>query len=171
MSGRKRSCSIARLMVIVSIIAAESGSMRALSGNHFFELAIFVLPLLNFMALGIPKLRPGHPAWLFWVGFEVVGAILIGLIFFLGWYAPLFLFHPVISLQESGWIPQSVNESPEQLAVVVVGVVAMYALPQLLAAVLAGWLWSRYQIVRRPRATDVPAEPEVDLARGQEIEI
>jgi hypothetical protein len=165
--------SIARLMVVVSIVAIDCGILRA-AWDNFIEIAVIFLPTLNFMVLGFSKMWQSPKSRPFWIGFEVAATSLIGVIWLLIWIAPMFISYPAEWLSDNRWIYLSDKKVHSAIIAVLylTWIAIFYALPQLLAAWFVGWLSARYRFVieRRPRAADAQVGVDVDLANGRLIE-
>ena len=145
--------SILHLMWIISLVAIDCGLLRASWDSYFFASLIMTLPILNIMLLAIPKLRRGQVSRLFWIAFDAIGVILLGLIFFLNWYDRYIVLDPMLWLINKGWI--SAGNDPTSLAIECTCVVAIYAPPQFLLAWLGGCLNARYRVVIERRSHSV----------------
>jgi hypothetical protein len=160
---------IGRLMAVVVFIAVNCGVMRSVWGT-VGPLGIIVfglMPMANLLAAGlIVALRRSwtsggvRPSW---VGFAVFGlaamaayAVLCLLDLVIG-YLNVFV-RPIEAIFQGGgpWM---------DVIVVLIGFPIMWAalaLPQLAVALLGGWLWGRYRLVRRePRVPSDSLHPQV----------
>lgn len=148
----KRRFSIALLMTIVCFIATDIALMRAAFqkasrwGPSSGYLAI-VLPMANLLLLVLPKLRRSHPERWFWIGFEVVGWGVIGVLGYMDQYAKMTLFIPYEWMRSFNLYPFL---SAPDVALTYAFFVVLHTPPQLLLAWLGGrvsaWL-ARHRVV------------------------
>lgn len=132
--------SIRFLMVVVLLVAADFGIVRGLWGSPFPPgVALAVIPMANLLILAWPK----SPARRFWVGFELVGWIVILTIVWLGFYGRQVLFAPMIRLEGMKIVPRE----SENLPLLIAEFIVIYTVPQVLLAWFGGWLSSRYKIL------------------------
>jgi hypothetical protein len=155
----KKRFSISLLMLVVVMIAVDFAIIRECMFGGPLELALAVLPSSNVLLLVLPNLRRADDFRRFWVMFEVVGWLMLLVVF--AWFtwmdrdivlAPITLFYGF-------HVPDTTDSFPSVL------IVAIYMSPQLLVAWVAGWLNTRYQvlIVRRPGVgTSLSPTPAVE---------
>jgi hypothetical protein len=162
MIGKIGRFSIFHLMAIILLVAIDCGLLRASWETSFFVLFLMILPTLNVILLGLPRLRSGRRGRGFWIGFDTVGVVLVSLLTFSYFLNPVITFWPLIWLREHDWI----SEKTTVLFLIAIAVVmTIYALPQLLLASFVGWFCDGYRlvIVHHPRSTDsVPSTSAVE---------
>jgi hypothetical protein len=104
------------------------------------EVGIVTLPMANLLLMAVPRLgRRGAARW-FWIGFEAAGWLSVLAVGFLSWRytKPFFwLITPVVGYTGS------MNEVVAKTLIISFAVVA-YTIPQILVALLGGWLASRF---------------------------
>lgn len=155
------SFSIAILMAATAIAAVDCavmGFIRA-DGTLSGDSALGVLPMASLLSLvGLHVLeravrrRESHP---FWVGFEVVGWMAV----FLYMSGCLFIPRFAMDYLQTAMDLISSDGAPEWLDLMFIG--ALLSVPELLPALLGGWLTSRLRIA----VVRLPDEPR-DLAGG-----
>jgi hypothetical protein len=153
MAGKGR-FSIGTLMVVILFVAADCAVVRAI----FWDLAIarwtiLVIPMLNILLVGLIRMKQRRETRGFWIGFESVGWLLIGLLSIICRYDLALATAPVDWLEDQGWLS---DNRPSDLVLSLLAVATMYTIPQLLTASIAGWLLNRYRVVieRRPLQTE-----------------
>jgi hypothetical protein len=143
--------SIASIMAIVVIAAIDFAAIRALDGTSAEWAGLIAfgsLPMASILVIGIPSLVKGfwgrgkfHP---FLIGFEVVGWTVL-----LAYTGASMLFPSFINETLSkGMGALGIAESPDPVWQVwmILAVVLFLLLPQLVAALIGGWLNQRFQI-------------------------
>jgi hypothetical protein len=141
--------SIALLMAAVFFVAADFAIVRALwETSEPVVIAVITLPMVNLLLMVLPRARPWNDSCLFWLGFEVAG----------WWTAILFALNTYyfmdIFLSPIRWIDEHdhlASDSAAEVALLVSCSVVGYTIPQVMAAMVGGWvvLRSRAVIVRR----------------------
>jgi hypothetical protein len=152
--------SIAWLMVVVSFLAIDIALVRAaylrgsINGPSAGYLAM-VLPMANFLLLVLPKVRREVASRWFWVGFEVVGWVVIAILGYLDQYDKETLFIPYEWLISFHFYPE---DSIPDLVITYVFFVVTHTPPQVLLALLGGRLTAWLARLRPAKAAGSAVE-------------
>jgi hypothetical protein len=144
-----RRFSIGLLMAVIFFVAADFAIVRALWGtNEPLIVAIITLPMINLLLMVLPGARRGRDLRPFWLGFEAAGWMMVVL------FASLASFFEDAFLYPIEWIDMHdslLSGSPTEFAFLISSSVVIYTIPQVLAAMVGGWLSSRYRVVIQRR--------------------
>jgi hypothetical protein len=152
--------SIAWLMVIVSFLAIDIALVRAAYlrksayGPSAGYLAI-VLPMANILLLVLPRVRSDVARRWHWIGFEIVGWVVIAILGSLDQYKKKILFIPYEWFQSFHFYP---DLSVPDLALVYTFFVVTHTPPQLLLAFLGGRIAAWLSRLRAAKAVGSSAE-------------
>lgn len=140
-----RRFTIGMLMAVVFLIAADFGIVRALwdTAGPQVEVAVVTLPMIDLLLLTMPNLRRSDATRPFWNGFQAVGWIMVLVFGLLTGVCPDTFFWPINFVDQMILSPRSAVG----MTLVISYVVVLYTTPQLLLALLAGQLSSKYRIV------------------------
>lgn len=140
-----RRFTIGTLMAVVFLVAADFGIVRALwkTQGPQVGVAIVMLPMIDLLLLTLPKVRKSDPTRPFWGGFQAVGWISVLAFGLLASMRPNTFFWPAVSVERM--IPRPLSSAG--VAILISVVVVFYTPPQLLIALLAARLSSKYRIV------------------------
>jgi hypothetical protein len=141
-----RRFSIALLMAVVFFVAADFAIVRAYWNAPGPEVAVAVttLPMINLLLLALPRLRAGREDRRFWAGFQVAGWMMVLVFGACNWIFEDDFIAPIVWISQQGWFAPN---SPAGLAFNIACGVVIYTLPQLLAAMVGGWLALGYRLV------------------------
>lgn len=136
-------------MSVVLLVAVDFAIVRALwdTNGPQVGIAIFTLPMVSLLTLALPHLRANHAARPFWLGFELIGGTMVAFVAFVAWFHPHTFFWPMSLIERN--IPQWHEEA--RLGLSITCGVLLYTTPQLLAALIAGWLSGRYRVILERR--------------------
>ena len=160
--------SIAFLMMIVLLVAADFAIVRALWNTHYpylIEIAILTLLMINLLFLFGGRVKEVRDGELYWLGFEAGGWVMVFLVASCTWIFPETVMSPVKWVDTyDGMIPGT----PAEIAFLISFSVVLYTMPQLLVATAAGLFFSKYRIVvsieRRQPSTIEPVEAHAQPA-------
>jgi hypothetical protein len=145
MLTRKR-FSIALLMAIVFLVAADFAIVRALwdTNDPIVVTAIVTLPTVNLLLLALPKVKRGRETRPFWLGFEAVGWMAVILVALLAWAFDMTIFDPLTWIDDHDPFQHG---SAAEIAFLISSAVVLYSTPQWISATIGGWIWARYRLV------------------------
>ncbi len=140
-----RRFTIGTLMAVVFLVAADFGIVRALwdTPGPQVGVAVVTLPMIDVLLLSLPKLRQSSPTRSFWGGFQAVGWIIVLIFGLLASMCPDTFFRPLSFVDQMISRPHSAAD----VAILISVPFVLYTAPQVLIAVLAGRLSSKYRIV------------------------
>ena len=156
--------SIAWLMVFVSFLAIDIALVRAAYlrmsayGPSAGYLAL-VLPMANILLLILPRLRSDVSRRWYWIGFQLVGWVVIAILGYLDQYYKMVLFIPYEWLRSFHFYPEL---SLPDLVITYIFFVVTHTPPQLLLAFLGGRLTARMAGLRSAKAADSPVEESLE---------
>ena len=145
---KRRQWSTATLMVVILFVASNCAFIRTVWVIDPIIVFMF-LPMIDVLFFGFTRLGRRPHARNFWVGFEVVGWGMIGLL--LG----VCLFQDGLIIALLSWHGNHSRNPNSGMAGVVIfctSLSVLFTTPPLVAATCAGWLAARYRLVieRRP---------------------
>src|SRR6185312_15955258 len=129
--GLMKRFSIAWLMVVVLLIAADFAIVRGLWGFSGFgvAIAIFTLPMINLLLLAFGRVKEKGETGLYWLGFEVGGWCMVMLVAFCTSIAPDLVVSPVTWVDDHDGITST---NPAETIFLISFAVVLYTTPQLL---------------------------------------
>jgi hypothetical protein len=140
-----RRFSIGLLMAVIFFVAADFAIVRALwDTNEPLVVAVITLPMINLLLMVLPGARRGRDRRPFWLGFEAAGWMMVVLFASLAWFFVDTFFYPI------EWIDNHdslLSGSPTETAFLICCCVVIYTPPQVLGAMVGGWLSAGYRLV------------------------
>ncbi len=134
----KRS-SIGLMMAFVVLVAVDIGILRffwaSRKENPAELVGLVTLPMASLLLLLLPRIRKENPSRRFWVGFEVVGWVVVLGVGLASSLAMDAFFWPLVALLHAFGV-----DTVEQDELVITAVVALYTIPQVLLALIGGQL-------------------------------
>jgi hypothetical protein len=143
---RNRRFSIALLMAVVFFVAADFAIVKAYwwTSGPQVAIAVTTLPMINLLLLALPRVEAGREGRRFWAGFEVAGWIMVLIFGACNWIFLDDFLAPIEWIDRQRWFARN---SPAGNAFIISCGVVIYTAPQLLAAMIGGWLAMGYRLV------------------------